>query len=269
MKTVKGLLISIISLISLNLQATEPALPNGFIDTLNATYRSPSGSASANEVGIDGFGNYKNPKMTLLNENGLLVFKFEESQFELDISMFGITDAQNIDITTLNFHNDLENIFLSVEDIVARDEGFNTSLQSAYIDCKRKSKHEDITDDLLSACLTNSELKAHSGDFQNATNSFYSVFDNKALGDKITLDDLDIKVTENKLKASFKSNISKGVRVKIEGETHYDSEAKMIKIKIDKAKASFLNIKNTIFKELEQLDVEGLKVEKPYIYFSM
>ncbi len=269
MKNVNGLLILSLGLLSFSSFAAEPALPNGFIDTLNATYRTPSGSASATEVGISGFGEYKNPSMTLRNENGLLVFKFQENQFELDISMLGVTDAEKIDLSALNFHNDSENFFLSVEDVNARDTEFNTSLQSAFIDCKREKRYEDVADDLLSACLKNSEIKAVSGDFSSKTNSFYNVFDNETLGDEFTLSDLNIAVKNGKLKGSFKSNISKGVRVKLEADTSYNVESREVTVKITKAKASFLDIRKTIFKELGKLEVEGLRVEKPFIYFTI
>ncbi len=260
--------IFLVSLLSTFAIANE-SLPKGYIQELNARYDSPSGLASASKVQIEDFGDYTNPKMEVENYNGLLVFLFEDKQFELDISMLGITDAEQIDVADLNFTNNDVEIDLSVEGADAFDPTFRTNVRDAKFNCLRESQYEDIKDDLLSACLSNSDITLNQAYFKSETSEFYSVLNNEEiLGDAFDLEDLVIRINEGELKAQFKSSLSKGVKIKIEAETSYDIQNKRVVVNLKKAKASFFNIKGTIFKELESMQVEGLEVDRPYIYFS-
>ena len=244
-------------------------LPNGYIENLNAAYDTPKGSAKADKVKIEDFGDYTNPVMEVENYNGLLIFSLEDQQFELDISMLGITDAKRIDVAELNFNNSDSRIELGLIGADAFDDSFQTNIRNAFINCMRDQRHSDIKDDLLSACLTHSDINIKRAYFKSEDSEFHSLIDRQEiLGDAFDLDNLEIKVRNNELRAEFKSSISKGVKVKLEAETHYDLENKRVVVHLKKAKASFFNIKNTIFNALEDIDTEGLEVDRPYIYYS-
>ena len=260
--------IFLVGLMSFQLYANE-TLPTGYIENLNAAYNTPKGSASADVVNIEGFGNYVRPQMDVENYKGLLIFSFEDKQFELDISMLGITDAERIDVGSLEFGNDDAKINLSLDGADAFDPTFRINIRNAFIECLRSDQYEDIKDDLLSACLSNSKISLGEAYFMSEDSEFYSLYDEyEIMGDTFDLQDLDVNVRNGKLKAEFRSSLSKGIKVKIEAETSYDTQNKRVVINLRKAKASFLNIKNTIFNELEKMDTEGLEVQRPYIYFN-
>lgn len=249
--------------------ATEATLPEGRIETLNADYVSPKGTGNAEFINIKDFGVFEKPALEVENYNGLLVFSVEDQTFELDLSLLGVTDAETINLRGLNFLNKDKTINLNLSNAHAKDIDLDTSLSRAAIDCTREDHHQDITDDLLSACLKNSRISAKDFRFRSGESLFESLVEEKMLSDQMTLDDLSVSISNHKLKANFKSNLSKGVKVKIEGSTSYNLDERKIVIKIDKAKASFLNIKNKIFDELGKMQNEKIEVNKPFIHIYL
>ncbi len=68
----------------------------------------------------------------------------------------------------------------------------------------------------------------------------------------------------------LKASLSVTVTIKGEGKVEYLPAGQDfdLRIRIDKLKASFLNIKDDLFKELKKNESESLKVQDPYIYIS-
>ena len=52
------------------------------------------------------------------------------------------------------------------------------------------------------------------------------------------------------------------------GRSWYDLKTKILKIRLDQVKVSFLNITGKVFKELEENQNDNIKVERPYIYIQ-
>jgi len=253
-------------------------LQKGQMLNLDANYRSPTGTGRAQIIDFAHFGSYTNANLEVENYNGLLVFNLrdenEDKSFELDLSAFGITDAEYIDLDKFNFQNDDNHIQLHFNQVRAKAEDSSTSLSNGFIDCKRERTYDDITDDLLSACLKKSSIKVENLRLYSGKSEFVSILpteygDVDILGSSIKIDYIDIAINGHNFKGKLKGDVSKGVKVKFEGQTHYFIDKKQIRVKLTKAKAGFINVKKTLFKELKKAQSDTLKVREPYIYIQL
>lgn len=84
--------------------------------------------------------------------------------------------------------------------------------------------------------------------------------------DDTTVESLQLNIGQNKFKGSVKVNVGVSATVKFEGLVEYIKSEKKTAIRLDKAKASFLDVRGKIFDELEQAQSETLIVERPWIY---
>ncbi len=245
-------------------------LPNGQIQTLNANYLSPTGTGTAKYINITDFGEFRNPQLEVENYNGILMFSVEDQAFELDLSMFGISDARSISLSSLSFNNDPKKLALSFSSAKALDDDFQLSVSGPSVDCTRTSKFDDIKVDLLSNCLKNSKFRISSLDFQSDKSEFTNLIDEEGTAsNKIDLSDFKLDINSGKFKGEVKSSMSKGLTIKVEGLSKFKIETNEIEIKLDKAKAGIFNIRSTIFNELQKMDSDTLHVNEPYITIQL
>ncbi|PIP90494.1 MAG: hypothetical protein COW01_10340 [Bdellovibrionales bacterium CG12_big_fil_rev_8_21_14_0_65_38_15] len=85
-------------------------------------------------------------------------------------------------------------------------------------------------------------------------------------GDDTTVESLQLNISNNKFKGSVKVNVGVSATVKFEGLVQYSKAEKKTSIRLDKAKASFLDVRGKIFDELEEAQSETFIVERPWIY---
>ncbi len=84
--------------------------------------------------------------------------------------------------------------------------------------------------------------------------------------DDTTVESLNLNISNNKFKGSVKVNVGISATVKFEGLVQYSKDEKKTSIRLDKAKASFLDVRGKIFDELEEIQSESFVVERPWIY---
>ena len=253
-----------------SIQAEEaPSLPKGIINNLNANYVSPRGSGTAKHINLEEFGQFDNAKLEVENYNGLLMFSVEDKSFELDLSMLGINDADKINLGQLHFTNQGKQIKLSLGSAAANDTEFNLGINGGSINCTRIQELTDIKDDLLNACLKNGNFSINRFNMQSAGSQFYNILNEAPLGSDIKLESIRLNISNNSLRGELKGNVTQDVKVKIEGGSWYNPANNEIKLRIDKAKAGWFNVKKTLFKELSKMQSDTLKVRSPYIYFYL
>ena len=80
---------------------------------------------------------------------------------------------------------------------------------------------------------------------------------------------LDLKTNAGKydLSAEVKAQVSG--KVKSNGNMSYDASAGKLTLKISEVKFGFLNITGKVFDELKKQQSETLKVNEPYVYYSL
>ena len=60
---------------------------------------------------------------------------------------------------------------------------------------------------------------------------------------------------------------AQGLKIKGNGKTYYENN--QIRIRIDKAKVGFINVRGRLFKELEKLESDKVQVNEPWIEFDL
>lgn len=245
----------------------ESSFPLGRIVQLNALYSSPQGNGEAKEVSIEGFGDFINPKLEVENYNGILMFSVENEAFELDLSSLPIRDANNIQLSNINYTNGDNDLSLGLTNINATGEGFRTTLKNSRIQCQKKERQGSEVEQLLQNCFNHLTLNVDEAYFKSNERSFYNVTNEyEALGDAVDIDGISLKIRNGKFEGNLKGNISKGIKVKFEGRSTYDVDNKIINLKIEKAKAGFFSVRRTIFKELKRFESNTIEVDEPNIY---
>lgn len=256
-------------------QMTFAELPIGKIQNLNANYRSPAGTGKVQFLNLENFGEFKDASLKVENEAGLLQFSIlggeEEKQFELDLSMLGISDAEEINFSNLNFQNTAPGISLNISKANAKDgqKDFSMDFSGAGITCRRIKSYEDIKVDLLKNCLDNSNITLSKLNFNKNSFQMFNLTNDQEILGGFDLSSFKIDIYNNKLKAETKSSISSGITIKLEGTSEYKISENIIELRIDKAKAGILNIKSKLFDELKQMESESITVREPYIYIDL
>lgn len=249
---------------------TFAQLPKGEITSLNANYNSPEGTGKATYINIEDFGEYRNQDLFVENQNGLLRFIVDDKNFELDLSMLGINDAEKINLNTVNFKNNDAQILLNASKANATDPDFKLDINGAAITCNKTMSNEDIKKELLGNCLKYSKISLNKLNFNKENLNLESLVSEEVInGDSFDLSALKIDITNGVLKAEMKSSISQGITLKLEGRTSYQLENNLVEIRIDKAKAGILNIKGKLFEALEKMDSETISVSEPYIRIQL
>lgn len=246
------------------------SLPEGEFRNLNANYESPKGLATADYLNIDGFGTYRNPTLDVENKDGLLVFGFEGKQFEIDLSLFAVRDADYINVGEMNFSNSQSGIDLNFYTLNASSVGYSTDIQKGSADCKRTRTYTDPSDDLIMNCLENSKLSVYNFSFVSDNSSFKNIVDGESLmTSQIILNDIQMTINRGYVYGSFSSNLSFGVSINFSGNIDYQKENEMIVVEVEDVRAGFFSIRTKLFQELAANAPDNFLVDEPYIYIDL
>lgn len=90
-----------------------------------------------------------------------------------------------------------------------------------------------------------------------------------ARASELSVQNLKLDVANKKFKGEVSIKASISATVKFEGLISYSTEDKKIAIRLDKAKALFLDVRGKIFDELEKVQSESLEVRRPWIYITL
>lgn len=245
------------------------SLPDGEFQGLNAQYKSPVGTASADYLNIDGFGNYRNPTLSVENKDGLLSFGFDGKEFQIDLTLFAVRDADYINVDDMNFVNNKRKIKLDFYGLNASSIGYSTDIRRGSANCKRTKTYTDATQDLVLNCLSNSELSVHSFSFLSETNSFKSLVEDGVETSEIILNNIQLDISKGYVEGSFSSNLSFGFDVSFNGKIDYDVASELVVVRVDDVRAGFFSVRSKLFTELAANAPDNMLVDEPYIYIEL
>ena len=83
----------------------------------------------------------------------------------------------------------------------------------------------------------------------------------------VAVENLKLDVANGKFKGEVSIKASISATVKFEGLIQYNTAEKKVSVRLDKAKALFLDVRGKIFDELEKVQSESLIVQRPWIHF--
>ncbi|OUR98741.1 hypothetical protein A9Q84_04830 [Halobacteriovorax marinus] len=242
------------------------------VSGFTGSYDKPDGSATATELVIPSAKNTQiEIKLTGIENGYLLTYGDQEFTFENPPAF--INDLQDGTWSNVNYSTIGKNLSSSINSLYTNLDDSSMSLNNFSLQCSESRFFENYGIQIIDGCLKNGKIQLK---YLKSTTSrkilnildevpeFLGVYANDTIVK-------DAKLTINNHKFSFVGKIQMGMsaKVKISGHSEYQKENNRIAIRIDKAKASFINIKNKIFEELKKSESDTMKVKKPYIYLLL
>lgn len=175
------------------------------------------------------------------------------------------TEAANL--SEFEFENGQKSMRVEASSIKVdgKDDTNITGLKgNCYVDVSNYSEFKNF---IINTCTSNATLNITEFKQKNSK-LIKNVFNMKA-NEETRLSNFNLQISNHNLRLQVKVHAQLKVTAKIEGQIKYLGNSNTLSIRIDKAKASFLNIKKKIFEEVEKMDNPNLKVERPYIYYKL
>jgi hypothetical protein len=204
-------------------------------------------------------------------------FKFKVSgtindEFEFKNAPDLLLDAQTIQLKKFHF------LFLNKLESSAESASFispeqDLRLSRFFLSCVKAADDSDLQNQVINGCLKQlslSTLKISSKSFyeNNIVSSLVKTLGN-SLGFDVDVENVDLKVNNGKYELGAMLRAQVSGKVKSSGSSSYDTSKKILAIKINEVKFSFLDITDQVFDELKKNESEKMTVKKPYVYLNL
>jgi len=243
------------------------------IKNLNVSYLDGQGGGLADLFDVVTINSMSTPNMrvelSIFQQADGFLFNYGDDEFFWERPPAFLFDIKKMDMSGLNL------------DMSEKKVGFNFSRFQGVREAERMNIErlktncvlypiDNLKDQLLESCLKNGSIRVKVGEFTKNVKTMLSkvLFDQEIISDDVKVEDLGVDIKNHRFKMWADISASMSASVKIEGQTHYLKESNQVRIRIDKAKASFFNIKDRLFKELKRKESENFKVSKPYLYLN-
>lgn len=255
------------------------------VTNFQGTYSSPQGSGSADEFLIPSEQEHNSPLYSEIE-----IFKGNENfQISIDSQDFlwedvpsVLLEMQSLNWSDIDFNTASKRVSLEVQSLRGVTDQKTVSLSRANANCSHSGEgHQSFVENLLESCLNgtgrlrvasfNNEDKSSLLNKSELTEFIQALhgLDDKAPSTQQELEDIELDIRNNSFEARLKTKIIFNTTVKAEGKSYFDSDEKVIRLRIDKAKAGFLNVTDKVFEELEKKQGEKLRVERPWVFVSV
>lgn len=147
------------------------------------------------------------------------------------------------------------------------DSDSKMTVQNFSAQCSR-SNGEDVFEQVVMGCLHKGLIKVSSFE-SRSVDAFVSLLSDDVGTEGTHVRSLNLSI--DKKSFSLSANAKFGVNGTLRGKGTIDVDYlnKKAVIRVNEVKFGFLNITGKFFSEIEKLDVEGMEVRKPYIYFNL
>lgn len=142
------------------------------------------------------------------------------------------------------------------------------SVKNVSADCSRLTG-SDVFEELINGCLEKGTVKVATFVSESVDAFFANVNEDDIYPDSTT-QVRSLNLTFAKKNFNLTANAKFGVNgtLKARGNTEVDYQNRKATIRITEVKFGILNITNKFFAEIKKMDIEGMRVSQPYIYFD-
>ncbi|MCO4753728.1 MAG: hypothetical protein KC478_04565 [Bacteriovoracaceae bacterium] len=228
-------------------QQANAALPSIEVSNFRADYLSPEGSAQADVFVYEGDDYGADAQFNLYQQAGDFVLVSEREEFRVGPVPEQIYNWKSVSLKRVDLVSTPNSVSLKSERIeYVSDKGEAGYVSGVEIQCENPSKN-DIVETVLDLCI-------------NKKMDFYLPF----IGG-VGFNNINIWTNNNKFDFSLKNKIW----IKGYGEVFYYPSEGLIKLRLDKARAGILNVTGRVFSELEKLENNYLKVNRPWVEITL
>ncbi|WP_127717919.1 hypothetical protein [Halobacteriovorax sp. HLS] len=239
------------------------------ITDFTGSYDKPDGRATASELIIP-TQNKSKIEVTLQGDEKGYLLSFNNREYYFENPPAIINDIYTGNWKDLNYVTSGRRLSASIGTFNSVVEYSDTALRGLNVNCSKARMFENYGHQVLDACLTNSKVNltyfktSSSRKILNILEELPGVRASTTVVKNGT-----ITISNKSFNMVAEVDIGMNAKVKIEGKTEFEDDKKRVSIRIDKAKASFLNIKNKIFDELKKSESDTFRVQKPYLYIML
>ncbi|GEM_PF-5704805 len=266
----KNLILSAIIIATTNSYADFKSVE---VSDFTGNYRKPDGSATASKLLIpESITSKINIELKGVEDGYLLEYGDEEFHFKNPPSF--INDIDSASWSKINYSTRTDQMNTSVDFMSSNIAGSEMNIQKFSAKCYENRNFSNMYGmQILDACLTNSTFTVSYFRSSQLSSAYNILLDLPGI-ENVVATDISIKnakltTSKNSFKFSGKVDLGMSANIKIEGKSQLDAENDKVIIKIDKAKASFINIKGRLFDELKKSESKTFKVSEPYLYFYL
>ncbi len=221
--------------------------PISQIESFEGNYADPSGIAHADYFSIPQYNIGENAEFSVERQAGVFVLSTPYEDIFLDSLPESLYELQNLNWSGLNMNVLPLEFHLNVNNLDGSHTEGQMDLRGLSLTCIHSGIEDEVQNEFMDACLNN--------DMSFSLDSAYVK--------NISISNVSSSIQQNKM--SFKLKV-KGFNVMGSGESYF--EPGLVRIKISKAKAGFINVKNMLFKELEAMENENIVIANPWIEIS-
>jgi len=268
----------ILGMFVISAAATAQTAPTVSIKNFNFTYQNPHGEGSATSFSRSKFRADQGVTVAvdkIDKDFKLIVSGSENQEFEFKNAPSFMTEAETMAVSDFNLEvadkltlNLLSGRFNSVKD--------ELKLDKLNLDCARDVNQKELMDQFINGCIQKMNLKtakfSQSGEqglVSTLKMAIENSLDDQPLLGNIGVSSLDLKTNAGKYDLSVEVKAQISGKVKSNGNLSYDPASGKLTLKISEVKFGFLNIKGKVFDELKKQQSETLKVNEPYVYYSV
>ncbi|MAZ48661.1 MAG: hypothetical protein CME65_08855 [Halobacteriovoraceae bacterium] len=221
----------------------------GELKNFNLNYYQPSGNAQSELLIFRDINYQTSTSYEVELQAGSLFLITPISTIQLDNLPAFIADVDTLTVNNLNIISHQSGIELDLEYMSSSTNSESISIEELKISCTSLTSTQDPMDQILDQCLNNAGEVSLSRFFEGSKQQLANFTMSTENGM------MDFKVT------------AAGKTVRGEGETYFDGNT--VRIKITKAKYGIFNVRGLLFRELEELASEKIKINNPWIEIDL
>jgi hypothetical protein len=222
--------------------------PDSNIQEFQGSYTSPSGNANAQKFEFTDIDFGPNPQFSVEKQAGVFFLETPNEMMQIENLPTFIADLEQVEWSGVNLKTNKTSIDLNLFKVTGSAPDNSLVIDNLTLDCQHGTFQGELMLEVLDSCLNKEgvfSLKLMETTKEGRT-------------DKIQ----DIWFSTKATKMNFKLKAA-GATIKGRGATFYEDNS--VKIRIDKAKAGFFNVRGKLFKELKKMENENITVNLPWI----
>jgi len=243
------------------------------------SFNYPDGRGQVREFSLNQGPIARNAQVNLLIDGENLILNLDEDEYSWEDIPSGLNDLISANWNNLNLGLTQTALQASAQTLQTNSSDSRLSLSQFNLQCGlgSRSKDNDDMDHLLNGCLNRQgKLNLRLLDITNLSGAsiIAKLMESLNLGfpsiqSTNRFENIELDIRNNDFTAAVTTRVVINATVRMNGKTFYDKEQEQVRIRIDRARAGFLNVTNMIFDELDKLSSDRVQVSRPWIVINI
>lgn len=231
---------------------TSSAMANDYlanVEGLHLNYSAPSGTASSTHFKYKEYEFLGHTEYDVELQGGTLFLETPDGPIQLDNLPASLSEVDALTINDLDLVSSSTSLSLSTQRFATQSTDSAMDISRLAIQCSYEDRDDEFMNEILHSC------------FNRSGNLSLGGFSSDG---KEVLTDTQFTIRNNSMNFQMRAQ---GLKIKGNGKTYYEND--QLRIRIDKAKVGFLNVRGRLFKELEKLESSTVSVHEPWIEIDL